>query len=82
MVARYKAVQALINNNICSLPITTHTIEQILIDKGWTIITYDLQNNSHVELTKKIGVYDISKKRKSFYRLHRLSVKTFSSIIF
>ena len=66
MVARYKAVQALINNNICSLPITTHTIEQILIDKGWTIITYDLQNNSHVELTKKIGVYDISKKEKAF----------------
>lgn len=66
MVARYKAVQLLISNNISRLPITTQTIEQILTSKGWTIITYDIQNNSHVELTKKIGVYDIAKKEKAF----------------
>lgn len=66
MTSYYFAAEALLANNINSLPIKSNTIETVLKNKGWKIFYYDPNNDQNVVKLNQYGLYHYAVHRKGF----------------
>ena len=71
MVAKYKAVTTLLENDVTQLPISLTQIENIIIKNGWSIIGYNLNSENHIKLLKQYDVSSIAKRTKAFTYKHK-----------
>ncbi|MDO5398261.1 MAG: ImmA/IrrE family metallo-endopeptidase [bacterium] len=61
------AIQTLIDNNIHSLPISTSTIERMIQNLGFKLISYNIPlNNEDIDEFNELGLLEIAKTFKAF----------------
>lgn len=66
MVAKYKAVIALLDDGITQLPITLAQVENTIKKYGCNIIEYSLKSNVHIKLLEKYNILSIAERSKAF----------------
>ncbi len=62
MMARYAAVQSLLQNRISSFPITVGEVERAITAQGYSIINYDTNCKPHIEILEELGVLSLAKR--------------------
>ncbi len=66
MMARYAAVQSLLQNGISSFPVTVGEVERAITAQGYSIISYDVNYSKHIEILKDMGTYALAKRTAAF----------------